>query len=378
MLKFLREMLNKKKAARTKLVERANTTEDIKELRNINDQVTSLNGEIGEIEAKINELEKEEEERADEQEKRDREDLENQKRKTNKIEKTNEMRAMTKAVLGQKLTGEERAIVKISDNQAVVPKEFINELEELRKGFGALKPLCDVIPVTSNAGTKPCVDLDQGDELEIVLEGDDIEDDSLATTEIDYKVNKIGKLIKLSSELVDDAVIDIENMAKTVFLEKATRSENSRILGIINTNATTLNIPEGAVDHKEFAKEMDKQVPAVRASLVTLVNSTLYSEWKNAEDKQGRNLNLITNINGQDYFNGKPIYEFDDSLIKLTEGKTKVAYMVNMKEAVKFFDRKQVTIAKAEKFENDTKMLRILERIDVKKGSTRSIKKMEL
>jgi len=49
-----------------------------------------------------------------------------------------------------------------------------------------------------------------------------------------------------------------------------------------------------------------------------------------------------------------------------------------MKEAVKFFDRKQVTIAKAEKFENDTKMLRILERIDVKKGSTRSIKKMEL
>lgn len=376
MLKFLREMLNKKKAARTKLVERANITEDIKELRNINDEMTFLNNEIREIETKINELEKEEEERAAEQEKREKEDLENQKRRT-KTEKTNEMRAMTKAVLGQKLTEEERAVVKISDNQAVVPKQFINELEELRKGFGALKPLCDVIPVTSNSGTKPCVDLDQGDELTLVLEGDDIEDDSLATTEIDYKVDKIGKLIKLSSEVVDDAAVDIENMAKTVFLEKAVRSENSRILNTINSNATPLIVLDTDVDHKAFAKEMDKQVPAVRAGLITLVNTTLYSEWKNAEDKQGRNLNLITNINGQDYFNGKPIYEFDDSLIKLTEGKTKVAYMVNMKEAVKFFDRKQVTIAKAEKFENDTKMLRILERIDVKKGSTRSIKKIE-
>ncbi|MCJ8173971.1 phage major capsid protein [Clostridium botulinum] len=317
---------------------------------------------------------------AEELEEEEKRDLEFQRdnNKINEIKKVDEMRVLTKKVLGKDMTEEEREVVKIADNQAIVPKQFVNELEELKRGYGSLKALCDVIPVTSNAGTKPCVDLDQGDELKLVLEGDDIEDDSLATTEIDYKVDKIGKLIKLTSELVDDAVIDIENMAKTVFLEKAVRSENSRILNIINSNAKELSVADNAVDHKVFAKEMDNQVPAVRAGLVTLVNSTLYSEWKNAEDKQGRNLNLITNINGQDYFNGKPIQEFDDSLIKLTEGKTKVAYMVNMKEAVKFFDRKQITIAKAEKFENDTKMLRILERIDVKKGSTRSIKKMEL
>lgn len=314
---------------------------------------------------------------AEELEEEEKRDLESQKH-SKKPKKIDEMRSLAKAVIGkERLTDEERAVVKIADNAAVVPKQFINELEELRKGYGSLKSLCDVIPVTSESGTKPCVDLDQGDELDIVLEGDDIEDDSLATTQIDFKVNKIGKLIKLSSELVDDAAVDIENMAKTVFLEKAVRAENSRILNIINSNAVALTVADGVVEHKVFAKEMDKQVPAVRAGLVTLVNSNLYSEWKNAEDKQGRNLNLITNINGQDYFNGKPIIEFDDSLIKLTDGKTKVAYMVNMKEAVKFFDRKQVTVAKAEKFENDTKMLRILERIDVKKGSTRSIKKIE-
>jgi len=318
---------------------------------------------------------------AEDKEAEEKRELENQKnnemRGNKEMGKVNEMRALTKKVLGQNLTEEERAVVKIADNQAIVPKQFINELEELRKGYGSLKGLCHVIPVTSESGTKPCVDLDQGEDLKLVLEGDDIEDDSLATTEIDFKVNKIGKLIRLSSEVVDDAATDIENMAKTVFLEKAVRAENTRILNTIDSNATKMVLTENTVDHKEFAKEMDRQVPAVRAGLVTLVNSTLYSEWKNAEDKQGRNLNLITNINGQDYFNGKPIYEFDDSLIKLTKDKTKVAYMANMKEAIKFFDRKQVTIAKAEKFENDTKMLRILERIDVKKGSTRSIKKLE-
>lgn len=319
-------------------------------------------------------------EELEEGEKRDLEQQKNNKEERGNVEmkKINEMRALTKAIIGKEnLSEEERAVVKIADNQAIVPKEFINELEELRKGYGSLKSLCHVIPVTSESGTKPCVDLDQGDELKIVLEGNDIEDDSLATTQIDYKVNKIGKLMRLSSEVVDDAVVDIENMAKTVFLEKAVRSENARILNEIDTNATSIILDAGAVDHKVFAKEMDKQVPSARAGLITLVNSILYAEWKNAEDKQGRNLNLITNINGQDYFNGKPIYEFDDSLITVDPTKTKVAFMVNMKEAVKFFDRKQITIARAEKFENDTKMLRILERIDIKKGSTRSIKKLE-
>lgn len=317
---------------------------------------------------------------AEELEEEERKSLESQRdigNRGNNKQKVNEMRAMTKAVLGQKLTDEERAVVKIADNQAIVPKQFINELEELRKGYGALKSFCHVIPVTSEQGTKPCVDVDQGDELPIVLEGADIEDDSIATTPIDYKVDKIGKLIRLSSELVDDAVVDIENMAKTVFLEKATRSENARILNIISTNATKIILEDGDVAYEAFSKEMDRQVPAVKSGLITLVNSNMYSEWKNAKDKQGRNLGLITNINGQDYFNGKPIEVFDDSLIKLGEGIKKVAYMLNMKEAIKFFDRNRVTIAKAEKFEDDTKMLRILERIDVKKGSARSIKKIE-
>ena len=51
-----------------------------------------------------------------------------------------------------------------------------------------------------------------------------------------------------------------------------------------------------------------------------------------------------------------------------------------MKEAVKFIQRKDITIARSNEagFNDDTIKLRILERFDVTKGSTRSIKKIEL
>ena len=99
------------------------------------------------------------------------------------------------------------------------------------------------------------------------------------------------------------------------------------------------------------------------------------------KDKNGRSLNLITTgADGREYFNGKPIVTFDSSLVELTESKTKLFFSLNMKEAVKYLERKGVTIARSTEagFNDDTIKLRILERFDVIKGSVRSIKKIEL
>ena len=65
----------------------------------------------------------------------------------------NEMRAITKSIMGKELSKEERAAVKTSDNAAVLPKQFINELEEIKKGYGSLKEYCDVKKVTKNEGS---------------------------------------------------------------------------------------------------------------------------------------------------------------------------------------------------------------------------------
>lgn len=315
---------------------------------------------------------------AEELEEDEKRDFEKQKEKRNADKETgkvNEMRSIVKSVMGKEMTSEERAVVKTSDNAAVLPKQFVNQLQEIKKGYGALKDLCDVISVTKNEGTIPVVDYDQN-ELADIAEGEDIVDGSLVTTDLTYKCSKVGLIQTLSSELVEDAEIEIENVAKTNFTEIAVAKENKKIMKIVDDNATDVT----AIDYTTLEDVMAKALPTVKAGLITLANVEGYALLKNMKDKQGRNLGLITELNGVEYFNGKPIYTFDSSLVTPSTGMTKLFYSLSMKEAVKFIDRKGVTIARSTEagFKDDTIKLRILERLDVTKGSVRSIKKIEL
>ena len=125
---------------------------------------------------------------------------------------------------------------------------------------------------------------------------------------------------------------------------------------------------------------MDEALPAVKAGLVTLTNSKGYAYLKNKKDSQGRPLNLVTEKDGKYYFNGKELLEMDDTILApVTEGKIYVFYSLNMKEAIKVTQRKGVTVARSTEagFNTDTIKLRVLERIGIQKGSTRSIKRIE-
>lgn len=317
-------------------------------------------------------------EEIEEQEKRDLEDQRNKNnpQKAGDAMEINEMRAITKSVMGHELTEEERAAIVSSGNAAVLPKQFVNQLQEIKKGYGSLKEHCDVITVTKNEGTIPVVDYDQN-ELSDITEGSDIVNGTLVTTELTFKCKKVGLIQTLSSELVEDAEVEIEEIAKTNFTEIAVVKENKKIMDIINTNATAV---EEATDYTALEDVMAKALPTVKARLITLCNVEGYAYLKNMKDKQGRNMNLITTVGNTEYFNGKPIVTFDSSLVTLASEKKKVFYSLNMKEAVKFIQRKNITIARSKEagFNDDTIKLRILERFDVTKGSTRSIKKIEL
>lgn len=303
-------------------------------------------------------------------------DLENQKKAPKSPDKVDEFRCIVKNVMGEKLTDEERATIKTADNSAVVPKQFVNKLQEIKKGFGSIKEYCDIIPVLKNEGTIPVVDLDQNT-LPEVAEGDNIVDGTLVTTELTFKCAKHGLIQSLSSELVDDAEIEIEGLAKKNFAEIVTVAENTKILKVVKDNATAI---DAVTDYAGVTLAMDKALPSVKSGLATLTNVEGFAYLKNEKDTQKRPLNLITEMNGKFYFNGKEIIVVDDTLLPIvTEGKTKIFYLANMKEAVKFCDRNVVTIARSAEagFRDDTVKIRILERFAVVKGSTRSIKRIE-
>ena len=55
-----------------------------------------------------------------------------------------EIRALTKAILGKELNEEERGLVTVAGNGAILPEGFINKLEVYRKGFPSLKKYCHI------------------------------------------------------------------------------------------------------------------------------------------------------------------------------------------------------------------------------------------
>ncbi|MBY6874530.1 phage major capsid protein [Clostridium botulinum] len=317
---------------------------------------------------------------AEELEQEEREALEKQKNKEKRgnksMGKVNEYRAVVKKVMEQELTEEERAMIKTSDHSAVIPKQFINDIIELEKGYGSLENLCDVINVTKNEGTIPVIDLEQGEDLKEVTEGDAITDGTLVTTDTPFKCSKIGLLQKITSETIDDAEVEIENLVKKNFVIKTVANKNARIMKVLNDNATVIT----GNSYEDVHKAIDKSLPSVKKGLVNITNVTTYAELKNMKDKQGRNLDLITVINGQEYFGGKPLYVVEDTaLIPTTKEKKFCILIGNTKEAVKFTKRKEITVAKSQEagFTTDSVYLRILGRFGVSKGVTRSIKKIE-
>lgn len=312
---------------------------------------------------------------AEELEEDEKRDLQSQKKKKVEPEEENEFRAIVKTVMGVETTPEERADITSVDNAAVIPKQFVNKLIEIQKGFGSLKGLCDIIPVTKNEGTIPVIDLDQN-ELAEVAEGEDIVDGTLVTTDVPFKCAKVGLIQSLTSELVEDAEVEIESLVKKNFANIATAKENAKILKVIKDNATLV---AGATSYEDVEKAIDGSLPSVKAGLVTLTNVTGYVHLKNMKDKDGKPLNLITEVNGVEYFHSKPIVYVEDTLLPITELKTQVFYVLNFAEAVKYCDRKAVTIARSTEagFRDDTVKIRILERFIPVLGSKRSIKKIE-
>ena len=286
----------------------------------------------------------------------------------------NEMRTITKSLMGKELTPEERATIKTSDNSAVVPKQFINQLQEIKKGFGSLKEYCDVTPVTKNSGTIPVVDLDQNTLLE-VNEGDNIIDGKLVTTELPFACKKYGLIQSLSSELIEDAEVELESLVNKNFAEIVTVCENTKIINILKTNAAEV---ESATGYEDIETTIDTALPGYRNGLATYTNVKGFAYLKNLKDTDGRALNLVTEVNGKYYFHSKELIVVDDALLAPTEG-THIFIVANTKEAVKFLDRKVVTIARSTEagFGDDTVKVRILTRFDVVKGATRSIKKIE-
>ena len=355
------------------------------EIRSLKDE-----NKFDEAEAKLAEMrslkkELKIQEALDEEEREQLERKKNEKRNEDKeVEKREsskdlEYRALVKAMMGKPLTEEERKSITDgnfnSNTGAIIPSQFINKVDLYRSGKKSLKSYCDVIPVTSDNGKMPATYLDE--ELADLEEDTDMVESMINMSEIEFKVSDKGMLKKVGNNLLSDSPVNfIDGILAPSFATASVNRENKDIMAVVNTNSKVVTVEVDEKVEDVIAKTISKTDDNIAAGLVIVTNEEGYSYIDNLRDASGRKSDDVSYINGTLHFKSKEVIKISNSrLPQLTELKTMVFYVVNLR-TVKFFDRKQIEIAKSTEagFKANKTYVRAVERYDVKANPEEKIK----
>lgn len=291
----------------------------------------------------------------------------------------NELRTAVKYALhgGAALTEEERAAVNIDGNAAILPEQFVNDIQVLREGFPSLKNHCHIVRATTTNGKMPFAKIG-GKKLTKYKSGTKLTGEAANTEDITFKIENYGALVPIANDLQDDEAVNIiQEVVKPDFAEASVNTENDEILAIVKASAKDKST--GAKDWKDVKKEIDGTLPTLRSRLVVITNLSGNVYLKSQEDKNGRNLDLVKTVNGKEYFENKELITLSDEALEASTTGKVVFYVTNLYALVKFFERKGYTVStdKSVFFESDELALKVQERFDCVKLDDRACVKVE-
>ncbi|MCM3730065.1 phage major capsid protein [Fictibacillus nanhaiensis] len=312
-------------------------------------------------------------------------DKEEEREMENKMEKRNnevkvvnseemQYRAIAKHLLGQEMTAEERASINVSNNGAILPEGFVNQLQVLQKGFPALKGYTHVIPVTTNTGKMPVSNGSAVRKLAKLAVDTEMVKEMITTSPVEFAVEDYGKLYPVDNSAMEDSAVEIINgLIAPDVAECQVNSENAEIIKIVKDNAVA---GSAGTDYKAIVKTLNTKVlPSLKAGTVIVTNMDGYDYLDGLSDTTGRPL-LIDSlaVEGGKVFKGREVVVLDNAdLPEVTVGK-KPFYIVNLFALVKFFDRKGYEIAKSSEagFTYNQTLVRVIGRFDTVKGDNRA------
>lgn len=315
------------------------------------------------------------------EDKEERESLENQRdrRETRTDGEVNELRTAVKYALKGKsgLTEEERAAVNIDGNAAILPEQFVNDIQVLRDGFPSLKKYCHIVKATSNHGKMPFAKIG-GKKLTKYKSGTKLTGEAANTEDVQFAIENYGALVPIANDLEEDEAVNIvQDVIKPDFAEAAVNTENDEILKIVKEAAVDKSTE--AKDWRDVKKVIDGVLPTLRAKTIVITNVAGSVYLKSQEDKNGRNLELVKMVNGKEYFENKELVTLGDETVTASEVGKALFYVVNLYALVKFFERKGYTVStdKSVFFESDETALKVQERFDCEKLDERADFKVE-
>lgn len=259
--------------------------------------------------------------------------------------------------------GETRDGLKTDGTSAVIPKELVTPVFQLKQSTYNLAQYATVKQVSSGSGTYPIATSRQSAVLATKEELADIADiNANMFTEVPFDVKTRAGKIALSNEVVEDAEVDIVSEVKNQLQQLVDNTDNTQIMSLLTgtsfTKATAANIDDLK---KIFNVTLD---PAL--SKMWLVNQSGFNYLDTLKDSDGRYL-LQPNPTAPSGFTllGAPVVMISDKLLANNVDGTSPMIVGDLSQAVAVFRRNQVT-AQWDKFDQFSQGLSVIVRNDYK------------
>lgn len=295
---------------------------------------------------------------------------EHQEEKRTESKEEIEERAIRKILLKEKLTEEERASVHVTNAGAVLPQSFSTTIENLRKGYKALKNYCRVIPVTTNSGRLPLSRGTDTKKLANLQKDTELVKEMVTVEPVAYATSDYGKIVPIDNSVLEDTTTDFLGLVDEEFAENAVNTENYEIIQILKA----LVNPADGTDYKDIQKAINKLAPAARNRAIIITNTNGYAYLDELVDLEGRPLLKSLTEGGEIRFKTAEVVEVDTEFLpneKMSDTTTDAIpfYVVDLRKLVMFFDRKgyEIGTSKDAGFTLNQTLVRVLERFDVQK-----------
>ncbi|KAA6442386.1 phage major capsid protein [Bacillus atrophaeus] len=256
------------------------------------------------------------------------------------------------------------------DGGLIVPQDISTKINEKRRQFDTLANLVDVIPVSTNKGSRvleKLADITPLVNLEELANIEDLENPKFAN--IKYNIKDYAGILVLSNDLLGDTQEALLQYLSNWLAKKSAVTRNTLILEQLGSLAKT------TISKQDDIKDIlnVKLDPAINATTKAVTNQSGFNVLDKLKDAFGRYL-LQPNPTDptKKLLFGKPLSVISDKYLPNGGTKTNPKYPLiigDLKEAVKLFDRQQYSILATsvggKAFYRNSTDLRIIEREDV-------------
>jgi HK97 family phage major capsid protein len=185
---------------------------------------------------------------------------------------------------------------------------------------------------------------------------------------VSFAVKNKGLITPVSNLLLKDSTFGIPAIVANDFARKAVRSENADIIAAAKAGKTAKALTNIASLKKSINKDID---PAAAINGIILMNQDAYDQLDAEVDGNGRPLLTasVTDANVK-MFKGLQVVVLSNAELPTVGGKAPLFY--GSLQGILFFDPNQYEVAISDHagFKQNSTLMRVTERYDVKGGTT--------